>query len=116
MIDKKLLRLLGDNKKYIFYTVGLMVLGLFANISITACICWAISLAMQYDSQSGGGIVFLWPALGAMAGIVVRYTASRLTGDLRDLLGRKAKKELREKVYNKIVKLGVRSTDGLSMA
>ena len=29
MIDKNLLRLLGDNKKYIFYTVGLMVLGLF---------------------------------------------------------------------------------------
>lgn len=27
MIDKNLLRLLGDNKKYIFYTVGLMVLG-----------------------------------------------------------------------------------------
>ena len=116
MIDKKLLRLLGDNKKYIFYTVGLMVLGLFANVSITACICWAISLAMQYDSQSGGALVFLWPVAGAAAGIAVRYAASRLTGDLKDLLGRKAKKELRERVYNKIVKLGVRSTDGLSMA
>lgn len=31
MIDKNLLRLIGENKKYIFYTVGLMVLGLFAN-------------------------------------------------------------------------------------
>lgn len=40
MIDKNLLRLLGDNKKYIFYTVGLMVLGLFANVGITAAICW----------------------------------------------------------------------------
>lgn len=116
MIDKKLLRLLGDNKKYIFYTVGLMVLGLFANITITACICWAISIAMQYDFYSGGVLVFLWPAVGATAGVAVRYAASRLTGDLKDLLGRKAKKELREKVYNKIVKLGVRSTDGLSMA
>ena len=73
MIDKKLLRLLGDNKKYIFYTVGLMVLGLFANVSITACICCAISLAMQYDSQSGGALVFLWPVAGAAAGIAVRY-------------------------------------------
>lgn len=44
MIDKNLLRLLGDNKKYIFYTVGLMVLGLFANVGITASICWAINL------------------------------------------------------------------------
>ena len=116
MIDKNLLRLLGDNKKYIFYTVGLMVLGLFANITITACICWAISIAMQYNSHSGGAIVFLWPAVGATAGIAVRYATSRLTGDLKDLLGRNAKKDLREKVYNKIVKLGVRSTDGLSMA
>ena len=37
-------------------------------------------------------------------------------GDLKDTLGRKAKKDLRERVYNKIVKLGVRSTDGMSMA
>ena len=44
MIDKNLLRLLGDNKKYIFYTVGLMVLGLFANVGITAAIFWVINL------------------------------------------------------------------------
>ena len=116
MIDKKLLRLLGENKKYIFYTVGLMVVGLFANITITACICRAIKLAVEYDTHSGGAIIFLWPAVIALIGIAVRYTASRLVGDLKDTLGRKAKKDLREKVYNKIVKLGVRSTDGMSMA
>lgn len=116
MIDKNLLRLLGDNKKYIFYTVGLMVLGLFANIGITASICWAINLAIHYDEDSGGATIFLWPAVCAVICIIVRYTASRLVGDLKDTLGRKAKKDLRERVYNKIVKLGVRSTDGMSMA
>ena len=116
MIDKNLLRLLGDNKKYIFYTVGLMVLGLFANVGITASICWAINLAIHYDEYSGGAVIFLWPAVCAVIGIVIRYTASRLVGDLKDMLGRKAKKDLRERVYNKIVKLGVRSTDGMSMA
>ena len=116
MIDKNLLRLLGDNKKYIFYTVGLMVLGLFANIGITASICWAINLAIHYDEYSGGATIFLWPAVCAVICIIVRYTASRLVGDLKDTLGRKAKKDLRERVYNKIVKLGVRSTDGMSMA
>lgn len=116
MIDKNLLRLLGDNKKYIFYTVGLMVLGLFANVGITASICWAINLAIHYDAYSGGAIIFLWPAVCAVICIIVRYTASRLVGDLKDTLGRKAKKDLRERVYNKIVKLGVRSTDGMSMA
>ena len=116
MIDKKLLRLLGDNKKYIFYTMALMVVGLFANITITACICRAVKLTVEYDTHSGGAIIFLWPAVIALIGIVVRYTASRLVGDLKDTLGRKAKKDLREKVYNKIIRLGVRSTDGMSMA
>lgn len=116
MIDKNLLRLLGNNKKYIFYTVGLMVLGLFANVGITASICWVINLAVHYDEYSGGATIFLWPAVCAVICIIVRYTASRLVGDLKDTLGRKAKKDLRERVYNKIVKLGVRSTDRMSMA
>ena len=116
MIDKNLLRLLGENKKYIFYTVALMVLGLFANVGITASICWAINLAIHYGEHSGGAVIFLWPAVCAAVGIAVRYTTSRLVGDLKDTLGRKAKKDLRERVYNKIVPLGVRSTDGMSMA
>lgn len=116
MLDKELFKLLGGNKKYIFYTVALMVLGLFANVGITASICWAISLAVNYQTNSGGWITFLSPAICAMLGIIVRYIATRLTGDLKDVLGRKVKKDLRERTYNKIVKLGVRSTDGMSMA
>ncbi len=116
MIDKQLLRLLGNNKKYIFYTVALMVVGLLANITITASICRAIDLAIHFDEYSGGAIIFITPAIFAAVGIAVRYIASRFVGDLKDTLGRKAKKDLREKVYNKIVTLGVRSTDGMSMA
>ncbi len=116
MIDKDLLRLLGRNKKYIFYTVALMVLGLLASVTITASICKAIDLAIHFEEHSGGAIIFLPPAIFAAVGIAVRYIASRLVGYLKDTLGRNAKKELREQVYDKIVKLGVRSTDGMSMA
>ncbi|MBQ8641094.1 MAG: ABC transporter ATP-binding protein/permease [Clostridia bacterium] len=116
MIDKNLLRLCGDSRKYIFYTTGLMVLGLFANVGVTAGICRAIDLAMHFDGNSGGAAVFLPPAVCALICIAVRYIASRLTGDLKDLLGRKVKKDLREKVYDKIVKLGVCSTDEMHMA
>ena len=112
MLDKELFKLLGGNKKYIFYTVALMVLGLFANVCITASICWAISLVVGKAEP----IAYVYPTLCALVGIVVRYTASRSTGDLKDVLGRKVKKDLRERTYNKIVKLGVRSTDGMSMA
>ncbi|MBE6594182.1 MAG: ABC transporter ATP-binding protein/permease [Ruminococcaceae bacterium] len=116
MIDKNLLRLLGKNKKYIFYTVALMVLGLFANLTITASLCYAIHLALHYAEQGGGPVIFLPPAIGAAAGILLRYISTRLVGNLRDLLGRRAKKDLRQQVYDKIVRLGVRSTDGMSMA
>lgn len=115
MIDKKLLSLLGENKKYIFYTVALMVTGLFANITVTACICRCIQLAAEYSRYNNTG-VFVTPVIIAAIGIVARYITSRAAGDMKDILGRKAKKDLRQKVYNKIVKLGVRSTDGMSMA
>lgn len=116
MIDKKLLQLLGENKKYIVYTVALMVLGQFANVGITASICWAIDLALRYGELGAGASAFVWPALCAALGIAVRYACSRAVGDLKDTLGRRAKKELRQKVYHKLVRLGVRSTDGMSMA
>ena len=45
MIDKQLLRLLGGNRKYIFFTVGSMVLGLLGNLTVTACICYVLHLA-----------------------------------------------------------------------
>ncbi len=112
MIDKELFKLIGKNKKYIFIAVALQVLGLIANVGITASICWAIYLAITKAEP----IMYLYPAICAVVGIAVRYTMTRLTGDIKDVLGRRVKKELRERTYNKIVKLGVRSTDGMSMA
>lgn len=112
MLDKELLRLLGSNRKYIFYTIAAMMVGLLANLSITAGICVTIYLLTQ-QAEPGA---YLMPALLAAAGIIVRYAASRVSGNLKDILGRKAKKDLREKTYDKIVRLGVRSTDGMSIA
>ncbi len=113
MIDKKLFSLLGDNKKYIIYTVLLNILGLFANLSITASICYEIKLAYNY---SGKFNAFLPPLIVAIIGIVIRYIVTRSVGDIKDKLGRNVKKDLREKVYNKIIRLGTRSTDDMSMA
>jgi ABC-type transport system involved in cytochrome bd biosynthesis fused ATPase/permease subunit len=112
VIDKQLFKLLGGNKKYIFYVVALQVLGLLANVGITASICWAI-----YILVSGGeALTFLYPAICALVGILIRYATTRLVGDLKDKLGRNVKKDLRAQVYDKILRLGVKSTDGMSMA
>lgn len=112
MIDKQLFKLIGKNKKYIFIAVALQALGLIANVGITASICWAIYLV----TRNAQPLDYIYPAVCAVAGIVVRYTMTRLTGDVKDVLGRKVKKDLRERTYEKIVKLGVKSTDGMSMA
>ena len=116
MIDKKLLALLGENKKYIFYTVGLMIVGLFANLAITASICYAIQYAAEYASSGSNAQGFILPAVIVIIAMAIRYITSRSIGDLKDTLGRNVKKDLRQKIYDKIIKLGVRTTDNMSMA
>ena len=112
MIDKELFKLIGGNKKYIFIAVLLQAIGLIANVAITGSVCYAVYLL----TQNAEWIRFIYPLIGAVIGIIVRYICSRATGDIKDKLGRKVKKDLRERVYNKIVKLGVKTTDGMSMA
>lgn len=112
MIDKQLFRLLGGNGKYIFFAVALQSLGLVANVAVTASVCWALYLLLS----GGSALSYVYPAVSAVAAVAVRYAATRLTGDVKDVLGRKVKKDLRERVYGKIVKLGVKSADGMSMA
>ena len=112
MIDKDLFKLLGKNKKYIFIVVLLQSVGLIANVLITASVCYAIYLLSKDEKN----IKFLYPFMGASIGIIVRYICTRATGNLKDKLGRIVKKELREKVYDKIVRLGIRSADGMNMA
>ena len=69
MIDKKLFKLIGSNKKYIFITVLLNVISLISNILITASICYAIYLLTNNSSL----IKYLYPLAGAILGIVIRY-------------------------------------------
>ena len=112
MIDKKLFRLIGGNKKYIFIAVLLQAIGLIANVAITGSVCYAVYLLIE----NAEAVKFVYPLIGAVVGIIERYICSRATGDIKDKLGRSVKKDLRERVYNKIVKLGVKTTDGMSMA
>lgn len=112
MIDKELFKLIGNNKKYIFIAVFLQVIGLVANVTITGNLCYGIYLLTK-DAKIKE---FIYPLVGAVVGIIVRYCCSRAVGDVKDKLGRSVKKDLRERVYNKILKLGVKTTDGMSMA
>ena len=112
MFDKELIKLMGENKKYVAYVVLLMILGMLANNGITASVCWAVYFLIEgYEP-----LAYIYPAVTAVVAIIVRYVAYRCTGSLKDMLGRKVKKDLRERTYDKILRLGVKSTDGMSMA
>lgn len=115
MIDKRLFRLLGRNKKDIVFAVGLMLAGLAANLGITAGICWAIGIVTR-GAGYGGAMSFAGPAALAVCCVAPRYAASRLAGGVKDRLGRSVKRELRHAIYQKIVALGTRSADGANMA
>ena len=112
MIDKSLFNLIGSNKKYIYITVALMILGALANVGITASICWAIYLAMKSSNIS----LYIYPLAAALVAISIRYISTRIVGNLKDTIGSKVKKDLRQKTYHKILVLGEKGADGMSMA
>ena len=93
-----------------------MIVGLFANLAITASICYAIQYAAEYASSGSDAQGFILPAIVVVIAMAIRYVTSRRIGDLKDTLGRNVKKDLRQKIYDKIIKLGVRTTDNMSMA
>ena len=91
MIDKDLLRLLGDKKKYIVYTVISMVIGLCANLGITMCICQAIRLMLEYAAPGK----YVPTLLTGIAALLIRYVCTRCTAHLKDSIGREVKRDLR---------------------
>lgn len=112
MIDKELMQLLGENKKYIGRTVCSMLLGLCANLGITMCICQAIRIVLE--GRDAGK--YVWLVAAAAVALLVRYSCTRYTAKLKDCIGREVKRDLRAKTYEKIVQLGTRSTSEMSMA
>ena len=112
MIDKQLFKLIGNNKKYIFLTVGLMIISSLANILITASICYAIYLTISNTSIFN----YIYPAITTIICILIRYITTNKVGYIRNMIGEKIKKDLREKTYNKILKLGEKETKDMSLA
>lgn len=111
MLDKRLLALIRGQRKYIVYAVLLSLAGLGANLSITAGICWV------FGQVIAGGALQLWqPVLLIAGGIAVRFLFTIQAGDIKTRLGSQVKTELRRRAYDKMLRLGVRATQEMSMA
>ncbi len=112
MIDKNLVKFLGKDIKYVFYSVVAMLISFLSNVLAIAYICRIIKLAMAKADFND----YLLQFVGLASALLIRYIASRKSGDLKDTIGRNVKKSLREKIYDKIVRLGLRNAGDLNMA
>ena len=112
MIDKDLFKLLGKNKKYIFIIVLLMVIGLFLNLGFTASVC----ISIYYASEGRNITDYVLPLIIAILCIIFRFIIYKITINLKDILGRNVKKDLREQIYDKMLTLGGRTDKDLGNA
>ena len=106
MPDKQLLRLLGEDKRYIYRAVLWMLTGSLSSIGFTACLCYGLQLLLIDARTSFYPLPFI---LGAVCG-AARFLATTRAAAVRDRLGRSVKKSLRAQLYAKLLRLGVRET------
>ena len=111
MPDKQLLRLLGEDKRYIYRAAAWMLTGSLCSIGFTACLCYGLHLLLTDAKASFCLLPF---ALGAVC-TAVRFNCHRAAA-VRDRLGRSVKKSLRTQLYAKLLRLGVRETKTVKMA
>ena len=112
MPDKQLLRLLGEDKRYIYRAVAWMLTGSLGSIGFTACLCYGLQLLLTDARASFYPLPF---ALGAVCA-AGRFLATIRAAAVRDRLGRSVKKSLRAQLYAKLLRLGVRETKTVKMA
>ena len=113
MFDKNLLALLGKDKKYVFLLVGFSILGTILNIVITFTLCFIVDALVKGGDDIGHYLMLFGIGMG---GAIARLVVNLLIGHFRAVLGTNAKLMLRERIYDKVAKLGVRETDDLSLA
>ncbi len=113
MIDKDLLALIGDRKRLIFRAVALNILVLLSNLCITGGICLIVHLALNGGFSEG---IYRFLLMLIPLGLTCRSLFSVKLGECRTLLGNAVKTDLRHRTFAKLLRLGVRSTEEMSMA
>ncbi|MFR2457657.1 MAG: ABC transporter transmembrane domain-containing protein, partial [Christensenellales bacterium] len=103
MIDRRLINMAPDSKKYIALNVALQWCGLTANIMMMTAIAGMLAALFM---QSVDIMMFVWTAIAAVVAIGIRFVCT--TGAMRmGFLSSKAvKRTLRETIYKKLLRMG----------
>ena len=103
MINKRLIGTVSESKKYIAANVLLQWCALAANILLMFSIARLLSAVFE---QNAGPSVFLSTAVIALCVLLIRYLATVVASRMSFLSSKAVKKTLREKIYQKLLKLG----------
>ncbi len=117
MIDKDLFKLIKGNRHLIALSVICSIFSLLFNVLITASMVGAIYLTVLIVTQTGYEsyyIYYLYFAITIIVSIVIKYLLKRLNERIKNKLGEKVKFELREKLYQKIISIGLKEENGLT--
>ena len=103
MLNKRLIGTVKESKKYIAGNVFFQWVSLCANIVMMAAI--ALLLQGLYHGSAGSGEMAMTAAIG-VAAVAVRYACTVASSRMRFLSSKAVKKNLREMIYGKLLRLG----------
>ncbi len=103
MINKRLIGLVPDSKRYIAANVAFQWISLIANITMMASITGL--LAKLYEKKADSFDIAA-TALLAIAAIIVRFICTSVSSKMSYLSSKAVKQTLREQIFNKLLQLG----------
>ena len=115
MIDKNLIKLLGKDKKYLIYLVLLNIFALILNLGIAFTICYVIEISLQNKNNISFSLYYI-PLVISIIILVLRFITYIVIGRCKAILGEKSKEHLRNEIFNKVMILGNRKNEDLSLA
>ncbi len=102
MINKRLIQTVGESKKYIAANVLCQWISLLANITLMAAVARVLAAVIEEPEAMD-----VWPVVGVTAfTLVLRFLCTWGSARMGYCSSRTVKKRLREKIYQKLLRLG----------
>ena len=104
MINKRLIHVVEDSKKYIAYNVFFQWCSLIANIVMMVIIAKVLAMAYQGEVETTKVVTL---AIVAVVALLIRFVMTIAASRMSYLSAKMVKKTLREKIYEKLLRIGV---------
>lgn len=104
MINKRLIGTVSESKKYIAGNVAAQWCSLAANIALMTALTGLLASLFHKTADKNSGF---FTAAAAGAAVTVRFVCTLLSSRMGYLSSKTVKKVLREKIYEKLLRLGV---------